>query len=79
MKALKDTSKVLPSMEEKKPSQVSWLTFLTLLKRELIQLTPMSLQLESDDPNSECYVLNKVDLLWCAKWDPKDQQEANMI
>ena len=47
-----------------------------LPQSELTWPTPVSLQLEPGDPALEHAVLDKVDLLGCANWDPKDQQEV---
>ena len=45
----------------------------------MAQPTPVSLQLELGDPALECDMLNKVDLLGCAKLDLEGQQEARKI
>ena len=76
MKALKHTSQVSSSKEQKEPSQVSQPTCSNSPKKELTMPTPISLQLGLGVPVSECDVLNKVDHLGCTEWEPEDQQEV---
>ena len=79
MKALRSTSEVLPLKEQKEPSEVGQSSCSNSPKNELAWLTPIYLQLELDVPTFKHDVLDKVDLLQCTEWDPKDQQEARNI
>ena len=79
MKTYSHTYEVLPLGEQRGPLHVSQSTCSNTTENELTWPTPISLQLELDVPTSEHDVLEKVDLLGCAKWDPEDQQEVRKI
>ena len=76
MKALKHTCEDLPMKDQRDCHGSAGLPALTPPQNELTQPIPISLQLEPGVPTSEYDMLNKVDLLGCTKWDPKDQQEV---
>ena len=76
---LSHTSEDLPPKEQEKPSKVGWTSGPNPLEKEVTRLTPRSPQLELEVSILEPDILEKVDLLGCTDWDPKDQWEAQSI
>ena len=72
LKIFKQTSSVLPLKEPAEPSKGGWPNGWNSPKKELTQLTHISLQLGMDVSSLEHDILKKVDLSACAQWDPMD-------
>ena len=70
---------VLPQKEQTEQSRVCCSDGTKSPEKEVTQLTPMSLPLELTVPTLEHDILEQVNLLGCAKWDPADEQEVRKI